>query len=70
MEEAEQFEHCLMLDGGRLLAAGPATNWRRHPSGKLDDAFTHFQGAAGAASAAGIPPRQATTARSPSRPTT
>lgn len=24
MEEAEQFEHCLMLDGGRLLAAGPS----------------------------------------------
>ncbi len=46
MEEAEQFEHCLMLDGGRLLAAGPSHELGAvTPSGKLDDAFTHYQGA-------------------------
>ncbi|MFJ4390091.1 ribosome-associated ATPase/putative transporter RbbA [Pseudomonas soli] len=46
MEEAEQFEHCLMLDAGRLLAAGLSRELAAAtPSGKLDDAFTHFQGA-------------------------
>ncbi|MCE0913092.1 ribosome-associated ATPase/putative transporter RbbA [Pseudomonas sp. NMI760_13] len=46
MEEAEQFEHCLMLDAGRLLAAGLSRELAAvTPSGKLDDAFTHFQGA-------------------------
>ncbi|MCG8294405.1 ribosome-associated ATPase/putative transporter RbbA [Pseudomonas entomophila] len=46
MEEAEQFEHCLMLDGGRLLAAGPSQELAAvTASGKLDDAFTRFQGA-------------------------
>ncbi|PWB32734.1 multidrug ABC transporter ATP-binding protein [Pseudomonas sp. SDI] len=45
MEEAEQFEHCLMLDRGRLIAAGLSRALAAAtPSGKLDDAFTHFQG--------------------------
>ncbi|NVZ28820.1 ribosome-associated ATPase/putative transporter RbbA [Pseudomonas gingeri] len=45
MEEAEQFEHCLMLDRGKLIAAGPSrTLAGSTASGKLDDAFTHFQG--------------------------
>jgi ribosome-dependent ATPase len=45
MEEAEQFEQCLMLDQGKVIAAGPsATLAAATPSGKLDDAFTHFQG--------------------------
>lgn len=45
MEEAEQFEHCLMLDRGRLIAAGPSRELAAvTPSDKLDDAFTHFQG--------------------------
>ncbi|RAU42268.1 MULTISPECIES: ribosome-associated ATPase/putative transporter RbbA [unclassified Pseudomonas] len=45
MEEAEQFEHCLMLDQGRLIAAGSrAALAASTPSGKLDHAFTHFQG--------------------------
>ena len=48
MEEAEQFEHCLMLDQGRLIAAGPSSELAAvTPSGKLDEAFTHFQGDAG-----------------------
>jgi len=61
MEEAEQFEHCLMLDGGRLIAAGPSqTLCAVTPSGKLDDAFTHFQGAGTAQHAPlSIPPRTA-----------
>ncbi|MDI2141372.1 MULTISPECIES: ribosome-associated ATPase/putative transporter RbbA [unclassified Pseudomonas] len=45
MEEAEQFEHCLMLDGGRMIASGSSRELAAAtPSGKLDDAFTHFQG--------------------------
>ncbi|WP_260957290.1 ribosome-associated ATPase/putative transporter RbbA [Pseudomonas citri] len=45
MEEAEQFEHCLMLDGGRLIAQGLSTELAVvTPDGKLDSAFTHFQG--------------------------
>ncbi len=45
MEEAAQFEHCLMLDQGRLLAAGLTAELAASTvSGKLDDAFTHFQG--------------------------
>ncbi|WP_085653956.1 MULTISPECIES: ribosome-associated ATPase/putative transporter RbbA [unclassified Pseudomonas] len=45
MEEAEQFEHCLMLDGGRMIATGLSRELAAvTPSGKLDDAFTHFQG--------------------------
>lgn len=45
MEEAEQFEHCLMLDHGRLIAAGLSSELASvTPGGKLDEAFTHFQG--------------------------
>lgn len=45
MEEAEQFEHCLMLDTGKLIATGLSRELAAiTPSGKLDDAFTHFQG--------------------------
>ena len=45
MEEAEQFEHCLMLDGGKLIAAGLTRELEAvTPGGKLDAAFTHFQG--------------------------
>lgn len=45
MEEAEQFEHCLMLDRGKLIAAGLSHELASvTASGKLDDAFTHFQG--------------------------
>ena len=45
MEEAEQFERCLMLDRGRLIAAGSTAELARATaSGRLDDAFTHFQG--------------------------
>ncbi|UMZ11835.1 ribosome-associated ATPase/putative transporter RbbA [Pseudomonas sp. MPFS] len=45
MEEAEQFEHCLMLDRGRLIAQGLSRELAGvTASGKLDDAFTHFQG--------------------------
>ncbi|WP_219094982.1 ribosome-associated ATPase/putative transporter RbbA [Pseudomonas sp. UMAB-40] len=48
MEEAEQFEHCLMLDGGKLIAAGLTRDLAATtPSGKLDEAFTHFQGDTG-----------------------
>ncbi|MDZ5432936.1 ribosome-associated ATPase/putative transporter RbbA [Pseudomonas fluorescens] len=48
MEEAEQFEHCLMLDSGKLIAAGLSHELRAvTPSGKLDQAFTHFQGDTG-----------------------
>ncbi len=61
MEEAEQFEHCLMLDQGRLIAAGPSSELAAvTPSGKLDEAFTHFQGDAGHnAEPLQIPPRDA-----------
>ncbi|MBU3055023.1 ribosome-associated ATPase/putative transporter RbbA [Pseudomonas indica] len=45
MEEAEQFERCLMLDRGRLIAAGNTAELASvTSSGRLDDAFTHFQG--------------------------
>jgi len=45
MEEAEQFEHCLMLDRGKLIADGLSSELAAvTPSGKLDEAFTHFQG--------------------------
>ncbi|KJK15212.1 ribosome-associated ATPase/putative transporter RbbA [Pseudomonas sp. 2(2015)] len=45
MEEAEQFEHCLMLDRGRLIAAGLSEELAAATaSHKLDDAFTHYQG--------------------------
>jgi ribosome-dependent ATPase len=48
MEEAEQFEHCLMLDDGKLIAAGLSRDLAAvTPSGKLDEAFTHFQGDTG-----------------------
>lgn len=48
MEEAEQFEHCLMLDRGRLIAQGLSQELAKvTASGKLDDAFTHFQGDGG-----------------------
>ena len=45
MEEAEQFEHCLMMDRGKLIASGATQELAAvTPSGKLDDAFTHYQG--------------------------
>ena len=45
MEEAAQFEQCLMLDRGKLIAQGPTAELAAAtPSGKLDAAFTHFQG--------------------------
>ena len=48
MEEAEQFEHCLMLDSGQLIAAGLSRELAdATPTGKLDEAFTHFQGDSG-----------------------
>src|SRR5690606_38854929 len=57
MEEAEQFDTCLMLDGGRLLAAGTTAELAAAtPSGRLDDAFTHFQGATAQRQALAIPP--------------
>lgn len=44
MEEAEQFEHCLMLDRGRLIAQGLSRELAgATASGKLDDAFTCYQ---------------------------
>jgi ribosome-dependent ATPase len=47
MEEAEQFEYCLMLDQGKVIAAGTSAELAAiTSSGKLDDAFTHFQGRA------------------------
>lgn len=59
MEEAEQFEHCLMLDRGKLIAAGLSRELAAStPSGKLDEAFTHFQGdSAHNAEPLVIPPR-------------
>ncbi len=61
MEEAEQFEHCLMLDRGQLIAAGASAELAAAtPSGKLDEAFTHFQGdARHNAEPLHIPPRDA-----------
>ena len=58
MEEAAQFEQCLMLDRGKLIAQGPTAELAAAtPSGKLDAAFTHFQGAqAGDHQALVIPP--------------
>ena len=58
MEEAAQFEQCLMLDRGKLIAQGPTAELAAAtPSGKLDAAFTHFQGAqAGEHQALVIPP--------------
>ena len=48
MEEAEQFEHCLMLDRGKLIAAGLSQELAAvTPNGKLDEAFTHYQGDSG-----------------------
>lgn len=45
MEEAAQFEQCLMMDRGRLIASGATQELATvTPSGKLDDAFTHYQG--------------------------
>ncbi|MBH1969191.1 MAG: ribosome-associated ATPase/putative transporter RbbA [Pseudomonadales bacterium] len=59
MEEAEQFEHCLMLDGGKLIATGLSSELAAvTPSAKLDEAFTHFQGDSGHDNQAlVIPPR-------------
>ncbi|MDM7857620.1 ribosome-associated ATPase/putative transporter RbbA [Thiopseudomonas acetoxidans] len=46
MEEAAQFEHCLMLDKGQLIAQGLTADLLQVvDSGTLDDAFTYFQGA-------------------------
>ncbi|HZJ92655.1 MAG TPA: ribosome-associated ATPase/putative transporter RbbA [Thiopseudomonas sp.] len=57
MEEAAQFEHCLMMDCGRLIASGATQELAAvTPSGKLDDAFTHYQGA----SATGVEPLKMT----------
>ena len=58
MEEAAQFEQCLMLDRGKLIAQGTTAELAAAtPSGKLDAAFTHFQGAqAGGHQALVIPP--------------
>ena len=63
MEEAEQFEHCLMLDRGRLIAAGRTAELARvTASGHLDEAFTHFQGGAAPRQALLIPPLPAQSA--------
>ncbi|WP_204127411.1 ribosome-associated ATPase/putative transporter RbbA [Pseudomonas ogarae] len=64
MEEAEQFEHCLMLDNGRLIAKGLSAELAKvTPDGKLDSAFTHFQGDSGRdTELLVIPPRNACTA--------
>lgn len=57
MEEAAQFEHCLMMDGGRLIASGSTQELAAvTPSGKLDDAFTYYQGVG----AGGVEPLQIT----------
>jgi ribosome-dependent ATPase len=48
MEEAEQFEHCLMLDRGKLIATGLSQELAAvTTTGKLDEAFTHYQGDSG-----------------------
>ncbi|WP_447772355.1 ribosome-associated ATPase/putative transporter RbbA [Pseudomonas kilonensis] len=64
MEEAEQFEHCLMLDNGRLIAKGLSAELAKiTPDGKLDSAFTHFQGdSVRDSEPLVIPPRSAGTA--------
>ncbi|WP_024617170.1 ribosome-associated ATPase/putative transporter RbbA [Pseudomonas kilonensis] len=64
MEEAEQFEHCLMLDNGRLIAKGLSAELAKiTPDGKLDSAFTHFQGdSVRDSEPLVIPPRGANTA--------
>ncbi len=64
MEEAEQFEHCLMLDRGTLIANGLSRELAAAtPSGKLDEAFTHFQGdGAHDKPPLVIPPRESTSA--------
>ncbi|MEX6501973.1 ribosome-associated ATPase/putative transporter RbbA [Pseudomonas zhanjiangensis] len=52
MEEAERFASCLMLDRGRLIAAGSTAELAAvGTDGRLDQAFTHFQGTAGQAPA-------------------
>lgn len=44
MDEAAQFEHCLMLDNGKIIADGLTSELAQVTStGKLDDAFTYFQ---------------------------
>ena len=46
MDEAAQFEYCLMMDRGRVLASGLTKEVAAvTPSGNLDDAFTYYQGA-------------------------
>ena len=46
MEEAAQFEHCLMMDRSRLIASGATHELAAvTASDKLDDAFTYYQGA-------------------------
>lgn len=46
MEEAVQFEHCLMMDKGQLIAQGLTVDLLQVvATGTLDDAFTYFQGA-------------------------
>jgi len=59
MEEAEQFEHCLMLDRGALIATGLTQELAAVAStGKLDEAFTHYPGDTGHSNEPlGIPPR-------------
>lgn len=59
MEEAEQFEHCLMLDRGKLIATGLSQELAAvTTTGKLDEAFTHYQGDSGHSSEPlVIPPR-------------
>ena len=57
MEEAAQFEQCLMLDQGRLLASGSTAELAGvTASGKLDDAFTYFQGNRSDKASLDIPP--------------
>ncbi|AKX59311.1 multidrug ABC transporter ATP-binding protein [Thiopseudomonas alkaliphila] len=44
MEEAAQFEHCLMLDQGQIIAQGATAELAQVvPSQKLDAAFTYYQ---------------------------
>ncbi|MEK8081573.1 ribosome-associated ATPase/putative transporter RbbA [Pseudomonas sp. XK-1] len=57
MEEAEQFDSCLMLDRGRLIAAGRTAELAAAGAGgHLEAAFTHFQGGAAAHQTLLIPP--------------
>lgn len=60
MDEAAQFEHCLMLDNGKIIADGNTTELAQvTETGKLDDAFTHFQQSQGQAyQPLTIPPRK------------